>query len=180
MVELALAWAKGKTGLLVCDVGTGSGCVAVSLAFHLPQAIVKAVDISAEALSLARKNAARHAPHRIQFYQGNLLEPLPVQVDLIVANLPYIARHEWTLVDDAVKWYEPTIALEGGASGLDLISEMLKQSSSRLRPQGAIFLEIGWRQGLAVQQLAQRCFPAADITVVADYAGHDRIVSIYT
>jgi release factor glutamine methyltransferase len=180
LVELALDWAKGKTGLSVVDVGTGSGCVAVTLAFHLPQAIIKAVDISDEALSVARKNAAKHVPRRVQFYQGNLLEPLPTPVDLIVANLPYIAQHEWTLVDDAVKWYEPTIALEGGSSGLDLISEMLKQSKSRLRPHGAIFLEIGWQQGPALKQLARRCYPAADIAVVADYAGHDRIVSIYT
>lgn len=180
LVELALAWANLKDRLQIVDVGTGSGCIAVCLSKHLPKASVMAVDISANALAVARDNAAQHVPNRIRFYQGSLLQPLSFQVDLIVANLPYIAHHEWTLVDDGVKWYEPTIALEGGSNGLDSISEMLEQSTSRLRPQGAIFMEIGWQQGQAVKQLARRYFPLADITLIADYAGHDRIVSICT
>ena len=180
LVEIALSWAKSKGRLQIVDVGTGSGCVAVSLSAHLPQAIVSAVDISAEALAVARKNAALHVPDRVHFYEGNLLEPIRFHVDLIVANLPYIASHEWTLVDDGVKWYEPTVALEGGSDGLDLISEMLQQSTSRLRSGGAIFMEIGWQQGQAVERLARLHFPRADVVLIADYAGHDRIVTICT
>lgn len=180
LVERVLAWAEAKDDLRIADVGTGSGCIAVVLAIHLPRAEVAAVDISEDALVIARKNAKRHAPDRIQFLQGNLLEPLPQMVDLIVANLPYVAAHEWTMVDDGVKWYEPTIALQGGRDGLDLIREMLRQSTSRLRPHGALFLEIGWQQGEAVEQLARRFYPDADVALIADYAGHDRIVSICT
>jgi len=180
LVDCALVWAKAKKQPQIVDVGTGSGCIAVSLAAHLPQALVAAVDSSAEALAVARKNAMRHVPDRIRFYEGNLLEPIFFHVDLIVANLPYIASHEWTLVDDGVKWYEPMIALDGGSEGLDFVSEMLQQSTSRLRPGGAIFMEIGWQQGQAVERLARLHYPDADIVLTADYAGHDRIVSICT
>jgi release factor glutamine methyltransferase len=180
LVEFALTWAKSKERLQIVDVGTGSGCIAVSLSLNLPQAMVSAVDISAEALVVARKNAALHVPDRVHFYEGNLLEPILFHVDLIVANLPYVASHEWTLVDDGVKWYEPMVALEGGSDGLDIISEMLQQSTSRLRSGGAIFMEIGWQQGQAVERLARLHFPNADVVLTADYAGRDRIVSICT
>jgi release factor glutamine methyltransferase len=180
LVEFALSWAKSKEQPQIVDVGTGSGCIAVSLSVNLPQALVSAVDVSAEALAVARKNAALHVPDRVHFYEGSLLEPILFHVDLIVANLPYIASHEWTLVDDGVKWYEPTVALEGGSDGLDSISEMLQQSTSRLRSGGAIFMEIGWQQGQAVERLARLHFPHADVVLIADYAGHDRIVSICT
>ncbi|MEA3441623.1 MAG: peptide chain release factor N(5)-glutamine methyltransferase [Chloroflexota bacterium] len=180
LVEIALSWAKSKNRLHIVDVGTGSGCIAVSLSAHLPQAVVSAVDISAEALAVARKNAALHVPDRVHFYEGELLEPIRSHVDLIVANLPYIASHEWTLVDDGVKWYEPTVALEGGSDGLDLIGEMLQQSTSRLRSGGAVIMEIGWQQGQAVERLARLHFPHADVVLIADYAGHDRIVTICT
>jgi len=180
LVDHALSWAKMQERLQIVDVGTGSGCIAVSLAMNLSRASISAVDVSAEALVVARKNGSRYVPDRIRFYEGNLLEPILFQVDLIVANLPYIASHEWTLVDDGVKWYEPAVALEGGSEGLDFIGEMLQQSTSRLRPGGAVFMEIGWQQGQAVEQLARLHFPAADVALIADYAGHDRIVSVCT
>lgn len=178
LVERALSWAKERQSLNIVDVGTGSGCIAISLAVHLPQARIWATDISAEALSLAQSNAEQHAPDRIKFCRGSLLTPVSFPVDLIVANLPYIADDEWHLVDDGVKWYEPKIALRGGISGLDLISELLQQATTILRRNGAVILEIGWRQGQMVEQLAEKHFPSADINLMADYAGHDRIVSI--
>jgi len=180
LVEHALNWAKTRGQLEVVDVGTGSGCIAVSLASQLPCASVSAIDISTEALVAARKNGERHVPGRIRFYEGNLLMPVTTPVDLIIANLPYVSSHEWTMVDDGVKWYEPLVALEGGSEGLDLISEMLQQSVSRLRPRGAIFMEIGWQQGQAVERLTKLHFPDADVVLIADYAGHDRIVAVYT
>ena len=180
LVEHALYWANTRGQIEAVDVGTGSGCVAVSLARQLPHASISATDISSGALAVARKNAERLVPGRIRFYEGNLLMPVPVLADLIIANLPYVTSQEWTMVDDGVKWYEPMIALNGGSDGLDLISELLQQAMSRLRPGGAIFLEIGWQQGQAVLQLAGNQFPAADIDLIADYAGLDRIVTICT
>jgi release factor glutamine methyltransferase len=180
LVEHALDWANKRGPLEAVDVGTGSGCVAVCLARQLPYLSISATDISSAALVVARKNAERYGPGRIRFYEGNLLMPVPAPADLIIANLPYVSSHEWTMVDDGVKWYEPMIALKGGSDGLDLISELLQQAMSRLRPGGAIFLEIGWQQGQAVLQLARNQFPAADIALIADYAGQDRIVTVCT
>ncbi|MCP4425001.1 MAG: peptide chain release factor N(5)-glutamine methyltransferase [Chloroflexi bacterium] len=178
LVELAIAWGKKRPSLHIVDIGTGSGCIPVILARHLSQATIDAVDISAAALAAARQNGERHAPNRIQFWQGNLLEPIAQSIDLIAANLPYIADDEWTMLDDGVKWYEPAVALKGGADGLDLIRQLLQQATTKLSPGGAILLEVGWRQGTAVQNLAQMTFPAARVEVMPDFAGHDRIVLI--
>ncbi|VAW37733.1 hypothetical protein MNBD_CHLOROFLEXI01-3136, partial [hydrothermal vent metagenome] len=79
---------------------------------------------------------------------------------------------------DGVKLHEPALALDGGAEGLDLIQRLLRQATTKLRPDGAIFLEIGWQQGNAVQQLAHSFFPQAEIAVLPDFAGHERMVKI--
>jgi release factor glutamine methyltransferase len=178
LVEAAVHWANVRRPWRIADIGTGSGCIAVTLALHLPQSRVDAVDISAEALAVAQQNAQRHAPGRIHFHLGHLLTPLLHQPDLITANLPYVADGEWTMLDDGVKLYEPAVALRGGPDGLDLIRQLLQQATSKLNPGGAIFLEVGWRQGPAAQHLAQTYFPTAQIDLMADYAGHDRIVAI--
>ncbi len=180
LLDLALAWAKPRQPLNAVDVGTGSGCIAVCLAAHLPQATVQAVDISPGALAVARHNAQQHVEGRIQFHQGDLLTPIQGDLDLIVANLPYITESEWTMLDDGVKLYEPEVALKGGDDGLDLIRNLLRQAKSKLNPGGAIFLEIGWKQGSDCQQVAQAYFPAAQTEMVSDYAGNDRIVVVTT
>ena len=178
LVDLAIAWAGKRPSPRIVDVGTGSGCIPVLLARHLRQADIEATDVSAEALVVARQNAARLAPGRIRFHLGHLLEPIVESVDLITANLPYVTEAEWTMLDDGVKSYEPAVALIGGADGLDLIRQLLQQATEKLNPNGAILLEIGWGQGTAVRQLAQAAFPAAQVAVLPDIAGHDRIVAI--
>ncbi len=181
LVELAVAWAKecdAETGLTAVDIGTGTGCIAIALARFLPNWRVTAVDISPEALAIAQQNGAQLAPGRIQFQQSNLLQAIDAPVDLIVANLPYVTSGEWQALADGVKLYEPALALDGGKDGLDLIRQLLQQATTRLRSDGAIFLEIGWQQGKAIQQVAQRFFPMAKIDVLPDFAGHDRIVKI--
>ncbi|MEJ2750950.1 MAG: peptide chain release factor N(5)-glutamine methyltransferase, partial [Anaerolineae bacterium] len=141
-------------------------------------AIIEATDISAAALKIARQNARQYAPDRIQFHQGHLLNSISQPIDLLTANLPYVTDAEWTMLDDGVKWYEPAVALKGGADGLDLIRQLLQQAVTKLNPGAAIFLEIGWQQGTAVHALAQSVFPAAQVELVQDFAGHDRIVAI--
>jgi release factor glutamine methyltransferase len=178
LVELAAAWAKAHKATSAIDVGTGSGCVAIGLAHFLPEAQITAVDISPIALAIAQQNAARFAPQRIQFRQSDLLQAVTGPADLIVANLPYVTSGEWQSLADGVKLHEPALALDGGEDGLDLIWRLLQQATTRLRPGGAIFLEIGWQQGTAAQHAAQACFPEAEITVLPDFAGHDRIVKI--
>ncbi len=183
LVEAALSWVRKSAtdpdALRVVDIGTGSGCIAITLALALPGAIIEANDISEAALGVARLNAETHGVgERVHFRHGPLLEIIKGEPDLILANLPYIADHEWTTLDDGVKWYEPDIALRGGADGLELIEQLLNQAARRLAPGGAVFLEIGWRQGPAVQRLAQSAFPPAEVSVLQDLAGHDRIVKI--
>ncbi len=181
LVEMAIAWARPRGSVRVVDVGTGSGCIAVSMALHLPQALITAVDISPEALAVAQKNARQHIPQahdRIQFIKGSLLSPLSHSIDLIVANLPYVTDQEWTGLDDGVKLYEPAVALKGGPDGLALIQELLHQAAAKLHPNGLILLEIGWQQGRAVQALAEAAFPQASVRVLPDLAGHDRIVEV--
>lgn len=180
LVELALDGSYGRGPLRAVDVGTGSGCIAVTLALRLPAAEVVAVDVSAGALAVARANAARHTPGRVALVRGDLLSALASGLDLIVANLPYVAREEWTTLPDGVKSYEPALALDGGPDGLDLIRALLPQMAVRLRPGGMALLEIGWQQGAAAAALARASFPEARVEVRPDFAGHDRIVLIQT
>lgn len=183
LVELVVKWVRQR-GLLspsLVDVGTGSGCIAIALARQLPQAAITAVDISPVALTLAQENAqTNRVNEQIQFHLGHLLSPINSSSHLIVANLPYIRDDEWTRLDDGVKSYEPALALRGGVDGLMLIEELLAQAQTKLASGGAIFLEIGWQQGAAATQLAQRYFPAASVQCQPDYAGQDRFVIIQT
>lgn len=179
LVEAALQWAQGRAGLVVVDVGAGSGCIAVTLALALPGARIIATDISAEALAVARQNAKTHGVEgRIEFLRGSLLEPAPASPDLVIGNLPYIGEAEWTELEGGVKWYEPELALRGGPTGLELIERLLQEAKVCLRPGAAIFLELGWRQGAAARQLAQKTFPQAQIELLPDYAGHDRVLVV--
>lgn len=183
LVELVVGWAKeqgSETALRAVDVGTGSGCIAIALARFLPDLQITAVDISPEALAIAQQNGTQLAPGRIQFQQSDLLQAIDAPVDLIAANLPYVTSGEWQALADGVKLYEPALALDGGEDGLDLIQQLLQQATIRLRTNGAIFLEIGWQQGKVAKELARSYFPEATITVLPDFAGHDRIVRIVT
>mgnify|MGYP001822366910 CR=1 FL=1 len=179
LVQHALRWLDEHPGSRVVDVGTGSGCIAVTLAGERPGLEVAAVDISAAALAVAQENAHRHGVlQRVHFYQGHLLQPLPAAVDLIVANLPYIGTGEWPGLVESVKHYEPQVALQAGEDGLLLIRELLRQVQTKLRLAGAILLEIGWQQGAVVLALAREHFPAGEIQLHQDLAGLDRFVTI--
>jgi release factor glutamine methyltransferase len=178
LAALAAEWARQRPSGHIVDVGTGSGCIPIILARRLPQAIIEATDRSAAALEIARQNARQHAPGRIQFHQGHLLDPVRQPIDLLIANLPYVTDAEWTMLDDGVKWYEPAVALKGGADGLDLVRQLLQQAVTKLSPGAAIFLEIGWQQGTAVHHLARSIFPVAQVELRQDFAGHDRMVVI--
>ena len=167
---------KGWTGeeTLMVDVGTGSGVIAVYLALRFPHARVYAIDISQEALEVARLNAHRfEVDHRINFLQGNLLDPLPEAVNIIVSNPPYTILAQ---VEPNVARYEPNVALDGGPKGLAIYRELLGQARNRISRPGLIALEIGSEQANDVSNLGRFFFPGCQINVYKDYAGLDRVV----
>ncbi|ABI69685.1 peptide chain release factor N(5)-glutamine methyltransferase [Syntrophomonas wolfei] len=174
LVEEALEIAEGKEGLRICDVGTGSGAIAVSLAFYVPTAQVYATDISADALEKARENATRHGV-AITFYQGDLLFPLLNEepFDIIVANLPYIGSKEFILLDSGVKDYEPALALLAPGDGLDLYRRLLPQAAALLAPEGCLLLEIGHEQGSRAREMMQGW---GETEIIKDLAGRDRLL----
>jgi release factor glutamine methyltransferase len=179
LVATAAGWSIGRAVRAV-DVGTGSGCIAISLTHLLPQAEVVAVDCSEAALRIAIGNAARHTPGRVSFVQADLLSALAAGFDLLVANLPYVAEGDWPALPVGVKFFEPRTALDGGADGLDLIRSLLPQAAARLKPRGLVALEIGYRQGEATAALARAAFPGASVEIRPDFAGLDRLVVIQT
>jgi release factor glutamine methyltransferase len=190
LVELALSRIKTipqpisptQTGSLktpIVDVGTGTGCIVISLAVKLPAMRFLAADISAEALALAQENAKRHnVSARVQFLRGDLLAPVPVKADGVIANLPYVTSGEWQRLPRNIREHEPRTALDGGPDGLDLIRKLLTQAAQRVKPDGWLLLEIGATQGQAVTALARQAFPLAAINLHRDYAGLARVVEI--
>ncbi len=182
LVERALAWLRRHPDALVADIGTGSGAIALAIARHAPPRVrILATDISPEALAVARENARRlELETRIRFRQGDLLAALPGPVDLLLANLPYVAERDRDALMPEVAVHEPAGALFSGEAGLDHLRRLLTQAPGYLRPGGLILLEIGYEQGEAVLTLAQQHFPAAAITIHPDLAGQDRLLAIDT
>ncbi|NLE08820.1 MAG: peptide chain release factor N(5)-glutamine methyltransferase [Dehalococcoidales bacterium] len=177
LVETAVGIFRKKKYRTGVDVGTGSGCIAASLAYHVPDAVLYAVDISPEALATARVNSRNHrVEERITFLQGDLLEPLPERVDLIAANLPYIDDAGMPVVN--TRGYEPDLALRGGSDGLSLIRRLIGQAGGKLTRGGSLLLEIGFGQADAVCLLLEAAFPGKKPVVMKGLAGIDRVVYV--
>ncbi|RME10565.1 MAG: peptide chain release factor N(5)-glutamine methyltransferase [Ardenticatenia bacterium] len=180
LVERALARLADVPAPRIADIGTGSGCIAVTLAAERPDAHLIATDISEGALAVARANAERHGvADRVDFRRGSLLEPLDAPVHLIVANLPYVGTDEMEILAPDVATYEPHVALFAGPDGLALIRDLLAQvSPAVLLPGGALLLEIGYAQGDAVARLVRERWPHAQVVLHRDLAGLNRVVEI--
>jgi release factor glutamine methyltransferase len=169
-----------KAGMTVLDIGTGTGCIAVSLAAESPGARVVAVDISAEALAVAAKNAEKHAvSDRIEFLASDLYAQLGPAggryFDIIVSNPPYVSTQVIPTLEPELK-FEPRIALDGGNDGLAVLTPLIAGSAAFLRPGGRLLVEIGFDQadrGAALMSKAG----FQDVEVSKDYSGHDRILS---
>jgi release factor glutamine methyltransferase len=176
LVETVIQQTADSRQQTVIDVGTGSGCIAVALAYHLPNLKVSACDVSEAALKIAKKNAAQHKV-QIQFHESDLLESVPEEYQIVVANLPYIADGD-PVVEPAVKQFEPSLALFAGPTGLELYEKLLAQIAAwQIRPK--LFLgEIGWQQGDGIIQMTEGYLPGSKIEILKDLAGHDRIITI--
>jgi release factor glutamine methyltransferase len=178
LVQAGVDFLKGKPTPAVLDLGTGSGCVAVSIAHQVKTARVTAVDVSADAAAVAQRNVDRHGlTDRVTVHTGDLFAPLPAgaRYDLIVSNPPYIAASEIETLDVGVRQFEPRLALDGGEDGLQFYLRLAPVVAARLKPGGRVMVEVGWTQDAAVREL----FTAAGLTVLPslkDMAGRWRVV----
>jgi release factor glutamine methyltransferase len=177
LVDEALKLAQHHQVSTVAEIGTGSGAIAISLAVNLPRAKIYATDISASALGVARLNCEKHGlVNRVEFLQGDMLEPLPGPVDLIIANLPYVRQSD--LTTELSISHEPPLALDGGADGMEKIRRLCLQVRDKLTSAGHLLLEIGQGQREAVTALLRDLLPETSIEVTPDLLGIDRVVSV--
>lgn len=182
--EIMVAEALVIKPLRIIDVGTGSGAVAVSLAYYLPDCEVLAIDISPAALEAARFNAARHGmSDRISFVQGNLLDPLGStelnsRFDVITANLPYIPSPEMDNLPVDVRGYEPLGALDGGPDGLDCYREMCPRAMELLKKGGVLLFEVGYDQAVIMRSYMNG-LGYSNIETIRDLSGLDRIIKVF-
>lgn len=161
----------------VVDIGTGTGAIAISLKLARPAWTVTAVDISEAALKVATENAETlQAP--ITFLQSDVLSAITEKQDIIISNPPYISRAEWDLMDESVRTYEPKQALFAENDGLAIYQKIAVESQGLLQPDGMFFLEIGFQQGLAVQEIFQRTYPDKTVTIHQDLSGNDRMIMV--
>jgi release factor glutamine methyltransferase len=158
LVMEALRRLKGMESPRVLDIGTGTGCIALSIARHRPTVRLTATDMSAPALTMARRNAERlGVADRVRFLEGDLFAPLAAETfDLIVSNPPYVAAAEFAGLPREVRDYEPRLALDGGGDGLDVYRRLIAETPKHLVAAGYLLLEIGATQERAVRELIER------------------------
>ena len=178
LVETALRWLRLHPAAdSVLDVGTGSGCIAISLAVHAPVLRVIATDLSAKALSIAQRNAeVHHVEARITCVQADLIPKDLGRFDLICANLPYVPTSKLAEVNSLP--FEPILALDGGPDGLALIKRCLAYAPAHIRAPGMLLFEIEASTGNAAIALAHEAFPQAKVTLIPDLAGKERLLTI--
>lgn len=190
LVERAIEFLRGRTGKqCVCDLCTGCGCIAVAIAKNFADAKIIATDICDRALAIAAENISKYQlEQRIELLQGNLFEPIISQLDvrnlsacggfdLIVCNPPYVSRCEYEKLDAKVKNYEPKLALNGGADGLDIYRRIAASIDICLRKDGALLLEIGFMQGREVKRLLEDTNAFRQVKVEKDFNNNDRIIA---
>jgi release factor glutamine methyltransferase len=182
--EIAVEWAVrhlkaiGREAGSAADVGTGSGAIAVSLACELPELGVYGTDVSPDALSVARRNAARNNVFQhVTFLRGDLAEPLQrfAPFDCVVANLPYVPTADIAPAPDPVS-FEPRLALDGGADGLDLYRRLVPELPVLVAPRGIAILEAGPANAAALETLVRTALPFAGVETIRDYANLERFV----
>lgn len=182
LVEKVLQLLKNKENLEIADVCTGTGAIAVSLAYYIPDSFVYASDISHHAVECCRRNIEKHGlESRMKLLQGDLLEPLfeeglEGRLDALVSNPPYISKNDMETLPLSVRGFEPHLALYGGGEGLDFYIRILKDAARLLKKGGLLAFEIGYDQGPALTKLIEDKGSYKNIRIEKDLAGLDRVV----
>lgn len=182
LVEKVLQLLKNKENLEIADVCTGTGAIAVSLAYYIPDSFVYASDISHHAVECCRRNIDKHGlESRMKLLQGDLLEPLfeeglEGRLDALVSNPPYISKNDMETLPLSVRGFEPHLALYGGGEGLDFYIKILKDAARLLKKGGLLAFEIGYDQGPALTKLIEDKGSYKNIRIEKDLAGLDRVV----
>lgn len=182
LVQAVLKEAGLAEGATLVDVGTGSGCLAVTLATILEGVRIVAIDCSAEALNLAKNNAVRHGVgEKIEWIEGDLLDPLRDRnlidtVDVIVSNPPYIAEKDWKQLQPEVRDFEPRSALVAGDKGTEFHERLFRDSKEFLVPDGLLVMEIGQGQLSLVRQAADQAGGYTGFQSMKDEAGIERVI----
>ena len=176
LVEMILT-ENNNDSLKILDIGTGSGAIAISLAKARQNWSVKASDISQNALELAAENAKMNHVN-LEFIQSDVMDELTDRLDIIVSNPPYIAFDETYEMDDSVIKYEPDLALFAKNQGLAIYQKIADQAVNHLIDDGKIYLEIGYKQGKAVQAIFQEKFTDRLVSIHQDIFGKDRMISV--
>lgn len=179
LVETILALYKKYPVHNIVEIGTGSGCISIALAHYLQDIKISAIDISREALDVAKKNAKHNGViDKITFIESDLMEKYegaPQSVDLIVSNPPYISLQDCKELMREVRGYEPMIALTDASDGLSFYRNITSKAPYYLKPDGIIAYEIGYDQGSAVSRILEEA-GFREIEVIKDLAGKDRVV----
>jgi len=182
LVERAIELLRTSSGTqLVCDLCTGSGCIAIAIAKNCPDARIIASDISDDALKVATQNVQKHLlDERVELLCGDLFEPVTARLpgdgfDLIVCNPPYVSAAEYEALAKNVRDFEPRLALFAGPHGLDIFRRVIQEAGAFLKPGGALMLEIGFSQGRAIKELLEQTGIFAEIRFDKDLQNHDRI-----
>lgn len=175
LVEEVLKTFRNHDAPEILDVGTGSGNIAVSLAKNIVNAKIYAVDISRDALRIAKRNAQFHQlAEKIVFFEGNLFPSTDLKVDAIISNPPYIRTNELNSLQKEIQ-FEPRIALDGGDDGLRIVEPLIENSMRFLKRGGFLFLEVGCDQSECVKEMMEKS-GWISIRIIKDYAGIERVI----
>jgi len=176
LIDTALRELGRDAPARILDLGTGSGCLIVSLLTEWPKASGLAVDLSAEALAIAQRNATRHhVATRVEFQRNDWTAGIAERFDLVISNPPYISDEAFERLEPDVREHEPAMALKAGPKGLAAIDRIARDLSAILKPNGLTLIEIGHDQGLPASQILTKN-GLERVRIVKDLAGHDRVV----